>query len=121
VKEALEVSNFHVSTDAPIHESEDNENTLYSTLINEESPSPDLSLINNSLKIEIERALSTLSEREAEVLRYYFGLIGEHPLSIDEIAVLLQLTRERVRQLKEKALKNLKNVKKIYLLRSFLG
>ena len=121
VKEALEVSNFHVSTDAPIQESEDNENTLYSTLINEESPSPDLSLINNSLKIEIERALSTLSEREAEVLRYYFGLIGEHPLSIDEIAVLLQLTRERVRQLKEKALKNLKNVKKIYLLRSFLG
>jgi len=121
VKEALEISNFHVSTDAPMHESEDNENTLYSTLINEESPSPDLSLINNSLKIEIERALSTLSEREAEVLRYYFGLIGEHPLSIDEISVLLQLTRERVRQLKEKALKNLKNIKKIHLLRSFLG
>src|SRR5665647_441443 len=121
VKEALEMSNFHISTDAPMHDSDEDENTLYSTLINEESPSPDLSLINNSLKIEIERALSTLSEREAEVLRYYFGLIGEHPLSIDEISILLQLTRERVRQLKENALKNLKNTHKSKLLRSFLG
>jgi RNA polymerase primary sigma factor len=121
VNEALETANFHVSADAPLRESDGDEITLYDTLINVESPSPDLSLINGSLKIEIERALSTLSEREAEILRYYFGLIGEHPLSIDEIAVLLQLTRERVRQLKEKALRNLKNVQKTKLLRSFLG
>lgn len=121
VREALETSNYHVSTDAPLHESEGDEITLYDMLINDESPSPDLSLINSSLKIEIERALKTLSDREAEILRYYFGLIGESPLSIDEIAELLQLTRERVRQLKDKALKNLKNIHKSRLLRSFLG
>lgn len=121
VKEALETSNFHVSADAPFHESDGDEMTLYDTLINGESPSPDLSLINGSLRIEIERVLKTLSEREAEILRYYFGLIGESPLSIDEIAELLQLTRERVRQLKEKGLKNIRNSHRSKLLRSFLG
>jgi RNA polymerase primary sigma factor len=121
VKEALETSNYHISADAPVYESDGDEITLYDTLINVESPSPDLSSINSSLKIEIERALKTLSEREAEILRYYFGLVGENPLSIDEIADLLQLTRERVRQLKDKALKKLKNVHKSHLLRSFLG
>ncbi len=121
VKEALETSNYHVSTDAPLRESDGDEITLYDTFVNDESPSPDLSLINSSLKIEIERALKTLSEREAEILRYYFGLVGENPLSIEEIAILLHLTRERVRQLKDKALKNLKNVQKSRLLRSFLG
>ena len=121
VKEALETSNFHISADEPLHQSESDTITLYDTLINTDAHSPDLLLINNSLKIEIERALSTLSNREAEVLRYYFGLIGEHPLTIDEIAGLLQLTSERVRQLKDKALKNLKNVQKSKILRSFLG
>ncbi len=123
VKETLDSSGFHISTDAPIREndSDNDENNLYDFLINGESPSPDLTLIKSSLKIEIERVLGTLSEREAEILRYYFGLIGENPLSLDEIAELLQLTRERVRQIKEKALKNLKNVHKSRLLRSFLG
>ena len=121
VKEALETSNFHISADAPMYESEGDETTLYDTLINKESPSPDLSLINGSLRIEIERVLKTLPEREAEILRYYFGLIGESPLSIDEIAELLQLTRERVRQLKEIGLKNLKKAHRSKLLRSFLG
>lgn len=121
VKEAIETSGFHVSTDAPLHESDGDEITLYDTLINTESQSPDLLLINSSLKIEIERALKTLSDREAEILRYNFGLIGDNPLSIDEIAVLLNLTRERVRQIKEKALKNLKNIRKSRLLRQFLG
>jgi len=121
VKEALETSNFHVSADAPLHESDGDEMTLFDTLINRESPSPDRSLINGSLKIEIERVLKTLPEREAEILRYYFGLIGDGPLSIDEIAELLKLTRERVRQLKEKGLKNIKNSHRSKLLRSFLG
>ena len=121
VKEALETSNFHVSADAPLRESDGDETTLYDTLINGESPSPDLTLINGSLRIEIERVLKTLPEREAEILRYYFGLIGESPLSIDEIADLLQLTRERIRQLKEKGLKDLKNAHRSKLLRSFLG
>ena len=95
--------------------------TLYDTLINSDEPSPDISLMNTSLKIEIERALGTLDHREAEILRYNFGLIGEHPLSIDEIAVVMNLTRERVRQLKMKSLKKLKNSYKNRLLRAFLG
>jgi len=121
VEEGLQTANFHISTDAPLHESEGDEFTLYDSLINSDSPSPDISLLRNSLKIEIERILAILDVREAEILRYYFGLIGENPLSIDEIAVELKLTRERVRQLKEKALKKLKNVQKNCLLRSYLG
>jgi RNA polymerase primary sigma factor len=121
VKEALETSGYHVSADEPIHESESDTITLYDTLINSDAQSPDLALINNSLKIEIERALNTLSIREAEVLRFYFGLIGEHPLSIDEIAAKLGVTNESVRQIKGKALKNLKSLHKSHLLRSFLG
>ena len=121
VEEALETSNFHVSTDAPLRESKGDDITLYDTLINCDAPSPDMSLINNSLKIEIIRVLGTLPDREAEILRYYFGLIGENPLSIDEIAIMLGITHESVRQLKKKALKNLKNIHKNRLLRSFLG
>jgi len=121
VKEALETSNYHVSADAPLRGSDGDETTLYDTLVNRESTSPDLSLINGSLRIEIERVLKTLPEREAEILRYYFGLIGESPLSIDEIAELLKLTRERVRQLKEKGLRKLKIAHRSKLLRSFLG
>ena len=118
VTETMESSNFHISTDAPMREGD--ENTLYDTLINRESPSPDLSLINSSLKIEIERILGTLSERESEILRYHFGFIGDHPMSIDEIAVLLKLTRERVRQIKDLALTKLRNLQINHLLRSFL-
>ncbi|MEI6679717.1 MAG: RNA polymerase sigma factor RpoD/SigA [Mariniphaga sp.] len=121
VEEALQTSNFHISADAPLHDSDRDENTLYDTLINNDQPDPDISLINNSLKIEIERALGTLGDREADILRYYFGLIGTNPLSIDEIAIVMSLTRERVRQLKEKALKKLRNVHKNRLLRSYLG
>ena len=121
VEEALQTPNFHISTDAPLRENESEENTLYDTLINTDAPSPDMLLLKNSLRIEIERTLATLDHREAEILRYFFGLIGENPLSIDEIALELKLTRERVRQLKEKALKKLKNIHKNYLLRSYLG
>jgi RNA polymerase primary sigma factor len=121
VREALETSNFHVSTDALLYENEGEEITLYDTLINKESISPDLSLINGSLRIEIERALGTLSDREAEVLRCHFGLAGEFPLSIDEIADELGINRETIRQIKEKAIKKLRNIQKSRLLRSFLG
>jgi len=121
VEEALQSVNFQISTDAPQRESDSEEMTLYDTLINSDSPSPDMSLIKNSLKIEINRVFAILDDCEAEILRYYFGLIGENPLSIDEIATELKLTRERVRQLKEKALKKLKNVHKNRQLRSYLG
>jgi len=121
VEEALESSNFHISTDAPLSENAGDDITLYDTIIKSDAPSPDISLINDSLKIEIERVLGTLSNRESEILRYYFGLIGENPLSIDEIAVKMGVTSESIRQLKGKALKNLKNINKSNLLRSFLG
>jgi len=121
IQEALQSSNFHISADAPLRESDSDEYTLWDTLINNDEPSPDISLLNNSLKVEIERALGTLEAREAQILRYNFGLIGEHALSIDEIAIVMNLTRERVRQLKMKALKKLKNIQKNNPLRSFLG
>jgi len=117
----LQSSNFHISADAPLRESDSDEYTLWDTLISNDEPSPDISLLNNSLKVEIERALGTLEAREAQILRYNFGLIGEHALSIDEIAIVMNLTRERVRQLKMKALKKLKNIQKNNPLRSFLG
>ena len=119
IREALQTSNFHISADAPLRENESDEYTLWDTFINIDEPSPDKSLINNSLKIEIERVLGTLDTREAQILRYNFGLIGEHALSIDEIALELKLTRERVRQLKIKAIKKLKNIQKNNQLRSF--
>ncbi len=121
IQEALQSSTFHISADAPLRESDSDEYTLWDTLINNDEPSPDISLLNNSLKVEIERALGTLEAREAQILRYNFGLIGEHALSIDEIAIVMNLTRERVRQLKMKALKKLKNIQKNNPLRSFLG
>jgi RNA polymerase primary sigma factor len=121
VEEAMQTSNFHISTDAPLYERDSEEYTLYDTLINNDEPSPDMSLINSSLRIEIERALETLDEREADILRYNFGLNGQSSLSIDEIGSVMNLTPERVRQLKVKALKKLRNKYKNRLLRSFLG
>jgi len=121
IREALQISNFHISGDAPLRESESDEYNLWDTLINNDEPSPELSLLNNSLKVEIDRVLATLEAREAQILRYNFGLIGEHSLTIDEIAVVMNLTRERVRQLKIKGLKKLKNIQKNNQLRSFLG
>ena len=121
VHEAMLTQNYHLSTDAPLIDNEGDDITLYDTLINSDSPSPDLLLISNSLTIEIKRTLGTLADREAEVLRYYFGLIGEKPLSITEIAIEMDITRERVRQLKEKALKKMRNIHRNRLLRAFLG
>lgn len=121
VEEAMQTSSFHISTDAPLYERDSEEYTLYDTLINNDEPSPDMSLITSSLRIEIERALETLDEREADILRYNFGLNGQSSLSIDEIGSVMKLTPERVRQLKMKALKKLRNKYKNRLLRSFLG
>lgn len=121
VEEALQTANFHVSADTPPGEGENDENTLYDKYANNNEQSPDISLINDSLKIEINRSLETLGDREAEILRYNFGLTGENPLSIDEIAVTLNITPERVRQLKMKAINKLRNINKNRLLRTYLG
>jgi len=109
----------HVSMDAPLIT--DEENSLYDVLSSGDSPNPDKELIYDSLKIEIERAISTLTPREADVLRCYFGLDRKVPLSLEEIAEKYDLTRERVRQIKEKAIRRLKQTSRSKLLKTFLG
>lgn len=121
VEEALQASNFHVSLDAPIWESDHNENTLYDSLISNDVQIPDILLINKSLEIEIERALHSLTDREAEILRHYFGFIGDYPKTVDEIAAIFGIKHEMVRKIKDKALKKLRNINRNRLLRPFLG
>lgn len=121
IDESLNSSNFHVSMDAPLKDDEKSENNLYDILITNETPTPDVMLLDNSLKVEIERTLSTLNEREAEILRFYYGLNGKKAHTLEEIGKELDLTRERVRQVKEKALKKLQNIHRNRLLKSYLA
>lgn len=103
VKESMKNSGRHVSMDAPLVEGEDS--NLYDVLNIGESPSPDVQLMIESLRVEIERALQTLTPREADLIRLYFGLNGQHPMTLEEIGETFDLTRERVRQIKEKAIR----------------
>ncbi len=119
VAEALKISGRHVSVDAPFSQGE--ENRLLDVLINDQQPTPDFSLMSDSLKNEIERALHSLTEREAEVVKLYFGLSSEHPLTLEEIGEKFNLTRERVRQIKEKAIRRLRHASRSKNLRSYLG
>ncbi len=121
VDESLNSNNFHISMDAPLKDDEKAENNLYDVMITNETPDPDVSLMDTSLKVEIERTLSTLNEREAEILRYYYGLNGMNAHTLEEIGKELDLTRERVRQVKEKALKKLQNIQRNKLLKSYLS
>ncbi|GET29635.1 RNA polymerase sigma factor RpoD/SigA [Prolixibacter sp. SD074] len=121
VEDSMNANNHHVSMDAPLKEDENTGNNLYDIMFSEDSPSPDNKLISESLREEIERSLATLGEREAEVLRYYFGLNGYRPHTLEEIGQEFDLTRERVRQIKEKAIKKLKNQFRNRLLKSYLG
>jgi RNA polymerase primary sigma factor len=119
VKDALKTNTRTLSMDAPI--SSDEENTMYDVLQSNETPSPDKNLINESLSFEIERALSTLSSREAKVLKLYFGLGMKHPFTLEEIGEELNLTRERVRQIKEKAIKRIQYTTRCRILKTYLG
>ncbi len=119
VTDTLKISGKHVSLDAPFNQ--DEESRLLDVLENDEMPSPDNFLMNESLKIEVERALETLTEREAEVIKLYFGLGREHPMTLEEIGEMFKLTRERVRQIKEKAIKRLRHASRSRPLRSYLG
>lgn len=119
VKESLKTNGRTVSMDAPLSSEEDN--TMYDVLQSNDTPSPDKNLINESLAYEIERALSTLSQREAKVLKLYFGLGMKHPYTLEEIGEELSLTRERVRQIKEKALKRIQFTTRCKILKSYLG
>ena len=107
VKESMKNSGRHVSIDAPLVEGEDS--NLYDVLRSGESPNPDRILMHESLRTEIERALETLTQREADVVRLYFGLGNQHPMTLEEIGETFDLTRERVRQIKEKAIRRLKH------------
>ena len=113
------MSTRHVSMDAPFNQGE--ENCLLDVLASDENPLPDTSLMSASLRNEIERALSTLTEREAEVIRLYFGFDGEHSLTLEEIGEQFHLTRERVRQIKEKAIRRLRHTSRSRNLRAYLG
>ena len=119
ITDTLKISGRHVSMDAPFAQGE--ENSLLDIIENDELPSPDNTLISESLKSEIERALSTLSEREAEVIKLYYGLNKEHSLTLEEIGDRFNLTRERVRQIKEKAIRRLRHASRSKNLKTYLG
>jgi RNA polymerase primary sigma factor len=117
---ALQISGRHVSMDAPFS-GDDDKNSLMDVLPNEGQPLPDSTLMNESLKNEVANVLSTLSEREAEVIRLYFGINSEHSATLEEIGDRFNLTRERVRQIKEKALRSLRHSQRSTRLKAYLG
>ena len=119
VKESIKNSGRHLSMDAPLVEGEDS--NLYDVLKSNESPNPDKDLLVDSLRTEIERSLGTLTDREADVVRLYFGLKGNHPMTLEEIGEKFDLTRERVRQIKEKAIRRLKHTSRSRILKTYLG
>ena len=119
VKEALKISSRQVSMDAP--NNPDEEGNMYDIMPADEIPAPDQKLVNESLQKEIERALSTLTYREANIVSLSFGINGKYPHSLEEIGEAFNITRERVRQIKGKAIRRLSHVSRCKLLRSYLG
>jgi RNA polymerase primary sigma factor len=119
VSDTLRVGGRHVSVDAPFQEGEDN--SLLDVLINSDSPTADTELMIESLQREIKRSLSTLSEREREVIILFFGIGMKHGLTLEEIGTKFDLTRERVRHIKEKAIRRLRQTSRSKLLKTYLG
>lgn len=115
----LKISGRHVSMDAPFVNGE--ENGLLDVLENDSEETPDSGLMNDSLRKEVQRALSTLTQRESDVIAFYFGLNGEHPMTLEEIGEKYNLTRERVRQIKEKATRRLRHSSRSNSLKPYLG
>lgn len=119
VENTMSISGRHVSMDAPFVQGE--ENTLLDVLSNSDTPDTDNILMRESLSNEIERSLSTLTERQREVVKYYFGISMDHGLSLEDIGEKFDLTRERVRQIKDKALKRLRHTSRSKMLKAYLG
>ena len=119
VMDTLKISSRHLSLDAPFNDGENNR--LLDVLEDKFQPSPDESLMKNSLYREIEKALSTLTDREAEVISLYFGLNRDHSLTLEEIGEKFKLTRERIRQVKEKALRRLRHASRSRPLKAYLS
>ncbi len=119
VKQSMKISGRHVSMDAPLKEGEDF--SLYDVVKTDEMPSPDSDLIQDSLNTEVNRALNTLSDKEAQVIRHYYGISKKHPMTLQEIGDAFGLTRERVRQIKEKGIRRLRHTSKSKVLKTYLG
>lgn len=121
VRQSIANTGRHVSMDAPLKEGDEGSSSMYDVLQNPEGNNPEKDLIAESLRSEIERSLNTLKLREADVIRLYFGLSGLPPMTLAEIGLRFDLTRERVRQIKEKGIRKLKNTSRSKMLRAYLG
>jgi RNA polymerase primary sigma factor len=121
IKQSLSHNGRHVSMDAPLVEGDESSSSMYDVLANDSLPGPESNLVVESLRKDIERSLTALTQRESDVVRLFYGLEGRSPMSLDEIGVRFDLTRERVRQIKEKAIRRLKQSSKNRILRSYLG
>ncbi len=122
VRQSLANTGKHLSMDAPLSESDESSSSMYDVLPNDYvNSSPEKDLVTESLRKDIERSLSTLTSREGEVVRLYYGLNGRYPLTLEEIGEQFDLTRERVRQIKEKAIRRLKHTSRSKMLKSYLG
>lgn len=119
VRDSLRNSGKHTSMDAPIDN--DGDNTMYDFMKSEDVKTPESELMYESLKTEVNRAISTLTPKEADILKMFFGLDGYTPMTLDEIGEKFDLTRERVRQIKEKAIRRLKHTSRSKILKSYLG
>ena len=119
VVDTMKISGRHVSMDAPFVQGE--ENSLLDVLENDSEETPDQGLMTDSLRREVQRALSTLTQRESDVIALYFGLNGEHAMTLEEIGEKFNLTRERVRQIKEKAIRRLRHTSRSKALKPYLG
>jgi RNA polymerase primary sigma factor len=121
VKQSLANTGRHISMDAPLVEGDESSSSMYDVLLNDSLPGPENELVAESLRKDIERSLSTLTQREGDVVRLYYGLNGKYPLTLEEIGERFDLTRERVRQIKEKAIRRLKHTSRSRMLKSYLG
>ncbi|TXB66084.1 sigma-70 family RNA polymerase sigma factor [Vicingus serpentipes] len=119
VSESMKISGRHISVDAPFRDDEDG--NLLDVLANDNTPNSDIALMNESLQKEINRSLATLTDREQDVIKLFFGIGIQHPLSLEEIGEKFNLTRERVRQIKEKGIRRLRHTSKSKLLKTYLG
>ncbi|MCT4562355.1 MAG: RNA polymerase sigma factor RpoD/SigA [Crocinitomicaceae bacterium] len=121
IRQSMSSNGRHVSMDAPLVEGDESSSSMYDVLMNDSLPGPENDLIIESLRKDIDRSLSTLTMREGEILRLYYGLNGKYPLTLEEIGERFDLTRERVRQIKEKAIRRLKHTSRSKMLKSYLG
>ena len=121
IKQSLANNGRHVSMDAPLVEGDESSSSMYDVLVNDSLPGPEKELVVESLRKDIDRSLSTLTSRECDVVRLYYGLNGKHPMTLEEIGERFDLTRERVRQIKEKAIRRLKHTSRSRMLKTYLG